>query len=754
VSGSCGPFVRYEEMLEPVHGGFSATAPGRRFPLVEEGDCPEVVTLSVVEGMPTKRLTASIRGICPDTSVYRLVAAVNAAGRFLGLGPDDVVGWGETEAECVLGGALYQIAGNDQAAVDLILGYDPSDMGGEGSVVHAIDKWYGPWEEQGLRVAVDEFGEVYTNANVQMEGVVVCEWDDVPFGGRWFEALRALEAWEVSKYRFGRAVNDMVSSFAPVYTTRWGEAVSIPGRNVDAGFTVASERSMAALFLRPLAEVCDVFDRDLPAALEPLLHLRHSVVWDGPTVHVTKSVMLIACEDFMVGGALAPLAASFADELPAKHMIVTPGKRESDITGAFFVAGARGNPLRKVVDYEHGVVEHRRTYSSDAFRLMLGTEYANGMGYEVISGIPGVHPKLETDFIQWTPAKGRQTWAARAAYQQAGRSTAHLVREPNVVLLGGTVAEYRRAVFASLGPGETGMRRVAIVQPEPEAFRRAVLAKRLQDSMFAGKCVVFACPAEGMNKIRHFYGGVRELPKNYHRKFNLHTFSRGAFEAAVEEYTVVTVPSEAMTGDLADRVDFTILIKGFQYPKELQDVLSVIPSVAVSAFTPQCRIVSVVRSPDLVKGQWDVILAGSVLQNLRVGRFFAPFTLISMAWQWQVKYVAGVVPHEGDILVEGEEGALRRLVGACYQMGIPIECCGIADWMLGGAKREFTDQLAAFAFPGPRFEVPEGYFTRTLEPLGDGPFFYRFLAREGVVTAESMRCFHTTSNSRFSVNHS
>merc|ERR1711916_63110 len=50
----------------------------------------------------------------------------------------------------------------------------------------------------------------------------------------------------------------------------------------------------------------------------------------------------------------------------------------------------------------------------------------------------------------------------------------------------------------------------------------------------------------------------------------------------------------------------------------------------------------------------------------------------------------------------------------------------------------------AFAFPGPRFEVPEGYFTRTLEPLGDGPFFYRFLAREGVVTAESMRCFHTT----------
>merc|ERR1711916_367496 len=128
-----------------------------------------------------------------------------------------------------------------------------------------------------------------------------------------------------------------------------------------------------------------------------------------------------------------------------------------------------------------------------------------------------------------------------------------------------------------------------------------------------------------------------ELPKNYHRKFNLHTFSRGAFEAAVEEYTVVTVPSEAMTGDLADRVDFTILIKGFQYPKELQDVLSVIPSVAVSAFTPQCRIVSVVRSPDLVKGQW------------------------------------------GDILVEGEEGALRRLVGACYQMGIPIECCGIAD---------------------------------------------------------------------------
>merc|ERR1711991_775531 len=356
------------------------------------------------------------------------------------------------------------------------------------------------------------------------------------------------------------------------------------------GFTVASERSMAALYLRPLAEVCDVFDRDLPAALEPLLHLRHSVVWDGPTVHVTKSVMLIACEDFMVGGALAPLAASFADELPAKHMIVTPGKRESDITGAFFVAGARGNPLRKVVDYEHGVVEHRRTYSSDAFRLMLGTEYANGMGYEVISGIPGVHPKLETDFIQ--------------------------------------------------------------------------------------------------------------------------------------------------------------------YPKELQDVLSVIPSVAVSAFTPQCRIVSVVRSPDLVKGQWDVILAGSVLQNLRVGRFFAPFTLISMAWQWQVKYVAGGGPHEGDILVEGEEGALRRLVGACYQMGIPIECCGIADWMLGGAKREFTDQLAAFAFPGPRFEVPEGYFTRTLEPLGDGPFFYRFLAREGVVTAESMWCFHTTSNSRFSVNHS
>merc|ERR1711916_371352 len=87
-------------------------------------------------------------------------------------------------------------------------------------------------------------------------------------------------------------------------------------------------------------------------------------------------------------------------------------------------------------------------------------------------------------------------------------------------------------------------------------------------------------------------------------------------------------------------------------------------------------------------------------------------------------------------------------------ISLPIECCGIADWMLGGAKREFTDQLAAFAFPGPRFEVPEGYFTRTLEPLGDGPFFYRFLAREGVVTAESMRCFHTTSNSRFSVNHS